>query len=206
MICNPLPEAVPWITSCCFFLLEPPAMNQGLGRLDSITGIALTPKTQLPQLLQASPLHPKSNIQKKMNSYTKPTCKLQIMKKFSGEKTPIQTQNDSPCKQNCFLPVPPASPASHAWHSRKSHMKPIYSYPGTAHVTNVHNLDAKNHQDISAFLNYILSHSSQEAQKKRINFYAKNWVLFTCAACSEHGVLSLDGKSEWPNLSVRILW
>lgn len=42
--------------------------------------------SQLPQLLQASPLQPKSNIGKKMNSHTKPTCKLPIMKKFLGEK------------------------------------------------------------------------------------------------------------------------
>lgn len=76
-----------WITNCCFFLLEPPGKSQGLGRVDSIvTSIALSPKTQLPQLLQASALHPKSNIGKKMNSHTIPTRKLQIMKKFLGEK------------------------------------------------------------------------------------------------------------------------
>lgn len=70
----------------------------------------------------------------------------------------------------------------------------------------MHNLDAKNHQDISAFLNYILSYSLQEAQKKNINFYAKNLTSFICAACSEHGILSLQGKSELPNLFVRTLW
>lgn len=144
--------------------------------MDSIISIALCLKTQLPQLPLASPLHPKSNIGKKMNPRAKPTWKLRFIK-FLGENKTVWTQNYSLYQQNCFLPVLPASPASHAWHSEKPHEKLICSYPGTAHVTNVHNVDAKNHQDISTLLSHILSYPLWGAQS--INFYGKTWLLLS---------------------------
>lgn len=144
-----------------------------LGNMDNIISMALCLKTQMPQLPLASPLHLKSNIGKKMNPHANLTWKLQFVK-FLGENKTVWTQNHSLYKQNCFLPVPPAFPA---WHSEKSHEKLICSYPGTAHVTNVHNLDAKNHQDISTLLNHILLYPLWGAQS--INFYAKTWLLLS---------------------------
>lgn len=66
-----------------------------------------------------------------------------LNREVSGWEKKKQAQNDGLCRQNCFLPVSPAPPASHGWRSKKSHKKLIYSYSGTAFVTNVHNLDKK---------------------------------------------------------------
>lgn len=57
---------------------------------------------------------------------------------------------------------------------KKSHKKLIYSYPGTAHVTNVHNLD-ESHQNLSAFLNLypVIFIVESTGGKKSIDFYAK---------------------------------
>lgn len=171
--------------------------------MDSIISTAPCLKTQLPQLPLVSPLQPKCNIGKKMNPHAKPTWKLQFTK-FLGENKTIWTQNYSLYKQNCFLPVPPVSPASQAWHSEKPHEKLICSYPGTAHVTDVHNVDAKNHQDISTLLNHILSYPLWGAQS--VNFLWKNLASSIYPAWSEHGMLSLQGKSEFCSLFVKTLW
>lgn len=163
-------------------ILPPGATTEsGLGNMDSIISIVLCLKAQLPPLTLDSPLHPKGMIGKKMNPHAKPTWKLQFMR-LLGENKTIWTQNYSLHKQKCFLPVPPASPTSHAWHSEISREKLICSYPGIAHVTNVHNVDAKNHQDISALLNHIVSYPLWGAQS--INFYGKTWLLLSVL----HGV------------------